>query len=75
MNPNVAMPHFFLAAASALSGRAGEAREAREAGLKLDPNFTVARFRNEWRSQNPTFLAQRGRIYDGLRLAGVPEGK
>ena len=75
INPNVAMPHFFLAAASALSGRAAEAREARKAGLRLDPNFTVARFRNEPRSENPTFLAQRERIYEGLSLAGVPEGK
>ncbi|WP_377831079.1 adenylate/guanylate cyclase domain-containing protein (plasmid) [Bradyrhizobium lupini] len=73
LNPNVGMPHFFLAAASALSGRATEAREARNAGLRLDPNFTVARFRNERRSENPTFLAQRERIYEGLRLAGVPE--
>ena len=43
-----------------------------EAGLQLDPNFTVARFRNERRSQNPTFLAQRERIYEGLSWAGVP---
>jgi TolB-like protein/tetratricopeptide (TPR) repeat protein len=75
INPNVAMPHFFLAAASALSGHAAEAREARNTGLRLDPNFTVARFRNERRSENPTFLAQRERIYEGLGLAGVPEGK
>ena len=75
INPNVAMAHFFLAAASALSGRPAEAREARNAGLRLDPNFTVARFRNERRSENPTFLAQRERVYEGLRLAGVPEGQ
>ena len=75
MNPNVALMQFFLAATTALSGRADEARAAREAGMQLDPNFTVARFRNERRSQNPTFLAQRERIYEGLRLAGVPEGK
>jgi TolB-like protein/class 3 adenylate cyclase/tetratricopeptide (TPR) repeat protein len=74
INPNVAMPHFFLAATSALSGRAAEAQEARKSGLQLDPNFTVARFRNERRSENPTFLAQRERIYEGLSLAGVPEG-
>jgi TolB-like protein/class 3 adenylate cyclase/tetratricopeptide (TPR) repeat protein len=74
LNPNVALAQFFLAAASALSGRAAEAREARNAGLLLDPNFTVARFRNEPRSKNATFLAQRERIYEGLSLAGVPEG-
>ena len=75
IDPYVALMQFFLAAATALSGRADEARAAREAGMQLDPNFTVARFRNERRSQNPTFLAQRERIYEGLRLAGVPEGK
>ena len=74
MNPNLALPQFFLAAASALSGHAAEACEARNAGLRLDPNFTVARFRNEPRSNNTTFLAQRERIYEGMRLAGVPEG-
>jgi hypothetical protein len=74
INPHVAMTHFFLAAASALSGHADEASGEREAGSQLDPNFTVARFRNERRSQNQTFLTQRERIYEGLRLAGVPEG-
>jgi tetratricopeptide (TPR) repeat protein len=74
INLNVAMPHFFLAAASALSGRAAEAREARKADLRLDPNFTVARFRNERRSQNPTFLAQRERIYYGPKLGRRARG-
>ena len=74
MNPNLALTQFFLAAASALTGRAAEAQEARNAGLRLDPNFTVARFRDEPRSKNATFLAQRERIYEGLSLAGVPEG-
>jgi TolB-like protein/Flp pilus assembly protein TadD len=73
-NPNIALAYFFLAAASALNGRAAEAQAARDAGLLLDPNFTIARYRNESRSQNPVFLAQRERIYEGLRLAGVPEG-
>jgi TolB-like protein/tetratricopeptide (TPR) repeat protein len=75
INPDVALTHFFLAAASALNGHAAEAREARDAGLRLDANFTVARFRNERRSDNPIFLAQRERIFEGLSLAGVPEGR
>ena len=68
INPHVALFQFFLAAASALSGRASEAQEARDAGLKLDPNFTVARFRNEARSKNATFLAQRERIYERSKV-------
>ncbi|HEX2656594.1 MAG TPA: adenylate/guanylate cyclase domain-containing protein, partial [Xanthobacteraceae bacterium] len=50
MNPNVAMVHFFFAAALGLSGRSDEASAARDAGLRIDSNFTVARFRNERRS-------------------------
>jgi TolB-like protein/Flp pilus assembly protein TadD len=73
MNPSVALTQFFLAAASALSGQTAEASAARDAGLRLDPNFTVARFRNEPRSKNATFLAQREHIYEGLSLAGVPQ--
>ena len=61
MNPNVALMQFFLAAATALSGRADEARTAREAGMQLDPNFTVARFRNERRSQRLKIQTQ-GRL-------------
>jgi hypothetical protein len=38
------------------------------------PELFVARYRNEARSKDATFLAQRERIYEGLRLAGVPEG-
>jgi TolB-like protein/tetratricopeptide (TPR) repeat protein len=75
MNPNLALTQFFLAAASALSGHTAEAWAARNAGLQLDPNFTVARFRNEPRSNNATYLAQRERIYEGLSLAGVSEGQ
>jgi tetratricopeptide (TPR) repeat protein len=67
------LPHFFLAAALALGGQIDEAGRARMAGLKLDPNFTVGRFRGELRSSNKVFLAQRERMYEALRLAGVPE--
>jgi hypothetical protein len=36
--------------------------------------FTIARFRAEAVSDNPVYLAQRRHFYEGLRLAGVPEG-
>jgi hypothetical protein len=54
-------------------GRVGEAQSAARAGLALDPKFTVARFRANSPSDNPTCLAQRERAYGGLRQAGVPE--
>jgi TolB-like protein/Flp pilus assembly protein TadD len=74
MNPNVAINHFFLAASLAMIGRASEASEAVTAGRRLDPNFTVSRFRAGARSSNPVYLRQREGIYEGMRKAGVPEG-
>jgi tetratricopeptide (TPR) repeat protein len=73
-NRNFPLAHFFLAAALAQLGRMSEARTATEAGLALNPTFTIRRFRANASSDNPTYLAQRERVYDGMRKAGVPEG-
>ena len=74
LNPNLTLPHFFLAAALAHLGRIEEAREAGRAGLELDPSFSSARVRRSMAfSDNPVFLAGRERLYDGLRRAGLPE--
>jgi hypothetical protein len=43
------------------------------AGLAINPAYTISRFRAGLFSDNPTFLAQRERVYEGLRKAGVPE--
>jgi hypothetical protein len=51
-----------------------EARTAGKAGLALDPQFTIARFRAFADSDNPIYLAQREQIIDGLRRAAAPEG-
>ncbi len=67
------MPHFLLAAALARLGRIEEAHDAARAGLELNPSFTIARFRRAVFSDNPVYLAGRERMYEGLRLAGVPE--
>jgi tetratricopeptide (TPR) repeat protein len=72
-NRNLPLAHFNLAAALAHLGRLDEARTAVEAGLAHDPTFTVERWRSIKMSDNPTFLAQRERIRDGLRKAGVPQ--
>jgi TolB-like protein/class 3 adenylate cyclase len=74
INRNHPVAHFCLAAALAQLGRLDEARAATQAGLALDPTFTIARWRSSAPSDNPTYLAQRERLYDGLRKAGVPEG-
>jgi hypothetical protein len=34
----------------------------------------VRRYADDARSDNPIYLAQRARILEGMRLAGVPEG-
>jgi TolB-like protein/class 3 adenylate cyclase len=73
-NRNHSTARFFLAAAQAHLGRMSEAQAAVQAALALNPTFTIRRFRAGASSDNPTHLAQRERVYDGMRKAGVPEG-
>jgi TolB-like protein/class 3 adenylate cyclase/Tfp pilus assembly protein PilF len=73
-NRNFSMTHFVLATALALRGARDEARAAVQAGLTLDPRFTISRFRANAPSDDPTFLAKRERLIEGMSLAGVPEG-
>ena len=73
-NRNFPMAHFLLAAALALLGSLDEAEAVAKAGLTLDPRFTIRRFRANAVSDNPNYLAGRERGYQGMRLAGLPEG-
>jgi TolB-like protein/class 3 adenylate cyclase len=73
-NYNYPIGHFVLAAAQALLGSQNEARAAAQAGLALDPTFTMRRYRAGASSDSPIYLAGRERIYEGMRIAGVPEG-
>jgi len=73
-NRNHALAHFHFAAALALLGDPKEARAAASAGLTLDPSFTIRRYRTNAKVDDPVYLAKRARFYDGMRLAGVPEG-
>jgi TolB-like protein/Flp pilus assembly protein TadD len=72
-NPNSPTSHFVLAAALARIGRLEEAREAARGGRELNPGFTIARFQSQTFSDNPVYLAARERMYEGMRMAGVPE--
>jgi TolB-like protein/tetratricopeptide (TPR) repeat protein len=72
-NPNQPLAHFYLAAALARLGQPEEARAETRAGLALDPKFTIARARAYSESDNPTYLAQRDRLFESMRKAGVPE--
>ena len=75
-NRNFAHLYFVLGGALAQLGRLDEARSAVKAGLALNPAFSISRARANWvaMSDDPTYLAQGDRIYEGLRKAGVPEG-
>jgi tetratricopeptide (TPR) repeat protein len=70
---NYPLNHFYMAAALAHLGRLEEARAESKAGLTLAPNYSITRFRKATESDNPTYLAQRERIIEGLRKAGVAE--
>jgi tetratricopeptide (TPR) repeat protein len=74
LNRNFPSGHFMLAAALALSGLPEEARAAALAGVALNPSFTIHAYRNIAMSDNPTYLAGRERILEGMRMAGLPEG-
>jgi TolB-like protein/class 3 adenylate cyclase len=72
-NPNSSLVHFLLASACARLDQMADARAATQTGLGFDPAFTIHRYRAGASSDNPTYLAQRERIIDGMRKAGVPE--
>lgn len=74
INQNHPRAHIYLATALAHLGQLDEARSSAQAGLALDPTFTISRFRANVPSDNPTYLAGRERFYEGMRVAGVPEG-
>lgn len=74
LNRNNPYTYFLLAAALAHLGRLDAAKEAVRAGLALNPQFTMRRYRAGAASDNATFLAQRERVIAGLQKAGVPEG-
>jgi adenylate cyclase len=62
-----------LAAANAWAGHDKEAREAVARLQKVHPGFTVQTYARMRYSDDPTFNAQRARIVEGLRKAGLPE--
>jgi TolB-like protein/class 3 adenylate cyclase len=74
-NRNYPEAHFHLAAALARLGRLDEARSAVSAGLALNPSFTVSRARINWTamSDDPIHPLQLAPIFEGLRIAGLPE--
>jgi len=62
-----------LGAALAHLNQLDEAQSSARTGLGLTPTFTPGRVRAGAYSDNPIYLAQRERLIEGLRKAGVPE--
>lgn len=62
-----------LAAAYAVSGLMDDARAVVGVLLQQWPGYSIAVHRAEMMSDRPAFLAQRERLLDGLRAAGLPE--
>jgi TolB-like protein len=73
-NRNNPLVCFYFAASLAHLGRLDEARSEVKAGLAGNPRFTIKRFRGGANSDNAVYLAQRERVIEGMRKAGVPEG-
>jgi tetratricopeptide (TPR) repeat protein len=73
-NRNFPLSRFYLAVALAYLGELDEANAAARAGLELHPSFTISRYRASAACNHPAYLAGRERTYEGMRMAGVPEG-
>jgi len=72
-NRNNPLCHFHLAGTFACLGRLEEAQAAARAGLALNPQFTVARFRAASAGYHAGQAAAHERFAEALRKAGVPE--
>ncbi|HKO07341.1 MAG TPA: adenylate/guanylate cyclase domain-containing protein [Alphaproteobacteria bacterium] len=74
LNPGYSPAHLFLAAAYAMQGGIGEAREALAAYLRTNPAVNrITLLRANAQSTHPVYMAQRERLYEGMRRAGMPE--
>jgi TolB-like protein/tetratricopeptide (TPR) repeat protein len=74
LNTAYSPAHLFLSAAYALQDRIDEAREAHAAYLRTNPVAnTITLLRANALSADPVYMAQRERLYEGMRRAGMSE--
>jgi TolB-like protein/class 3 adenylate cyclase/cytochrome c-type biogenesis protein CcmH/NrfG len=74
LSPNYSLAHLCLAAAHGMQGRVDEASAALANYLRTGPSTrTISELQLLRTSQNPSYLAQIERLYEGLRKAGMPE--
>jgi tetratricopeptide (TPR) repeat protein len=72
-NPCLACSRYTLASAAALADRMVEARAVFDEFNRLFPGYTIKRIKDIQESDNATYLAQQGRLYEGLRELDMPE--
>ncbi|MBS0450673.1 MAG: hypothetical protein JSS14_05120 [Proteobacteria bacterium] len=73
-SPNSGRPYLMLAAIDALHGRLSAAKANMTRLRQMLPLSSVAYVELTYPSNDPGFLAQRARLIEGLRKAGLPEG-
>jgi tetratricopeptide (TPR) repeat protein len=71
--PSSPFGRLFLAGALGAAGRIPEAQAQMAQLQQLRPGFTLGRFRSVEPSDAVAFRAQRERLYEGLRRAGMPD--
>jgi Flp pilus assembly protein TadD len=71
--PNSGIISLYLTCAYSLAGRDAEARTAFIDANRLLPKFTIAKWRENAQSDDPTYLAARETCFDALRKQGMPE--
>lgn len=69
----VARHRAYLVSALALAGRHGDARAELARFRELRPGATIEGLRASSRSVTPGFLEQQERLFDGLRIASLPD--
>ena len=68
--PNLRITHLWLAAAYAQLGQLMEARAAAAEVLRIEPGFTIDRWKRTAVYKNPEDAEH---LFDGLRKVGLPE--
>jgi adenylate cyclase len=73
--PQVFYPYVELTAALVWAGHDKDAKETVAQLQKVQPGYTVQTWAGRHMSEDPTHKAQYQRVVEGLRKAGLPEGK
>jgi TolB-like protein/DNA-binding winged helix-turn-helix (wHTH) protein/Flp pilus assembly protein TadD len=68
-----ALQHAYYVSALALAGRAEEVEAALAEFLRQKPGASITNLRKATRSKDAKFAAQQERLYEGLRMAGLPD--